>query len=98
MEKYELRRIDDDTVKYYLNNVKVFEHYKDSNGHETWIEYDESGNEIHTKDSNGYETWIEYDENGNEIHYKNSDGDESWKEYDENGNEIHYKNKEPFTF
>ena len=100
MEKYELRRIDDDTVEYYLNNVKVFEHYKDSNGYEWWKEYDENGNEIHYKNSDGTEKWYEYDENGNDIHYKNSKGDghESWSEYDENNNLIYYKNSDGYEW
>jgi len=70
MEKYELRRIDDDTVEYYLNNVKVFEHYKDSNGYEWWKEYDENGNEIHYKNSEGHEWWSEDNPDYKEPEYK----------------------------
>ena len=40
-------------------------HYKDSNGDESWREYDERDNRIHFKSSNGLEVW--YDSEGNEI-------------------------------
>jgi len=59
--------------------------------HICFIEYDKSGNMIHSKDSSDFEEWHEYDKKGNEIHYKDSDGYEEWYEYDESGNMIHYK-------
>ncbi len=66
-------------------------HLKDSDGYETWIEYDKNNNRIHYKDSDGYEYWYEYDENNNPIHVKTSNGFENWREYDENNNLIYYK-------
>ena len=32
---------------------------------ESWKEYDENNNLIHSKDSDGFEEWYEYDENNN---------------------------------
>lgn len=61
-------------------------HRKDSDGYESWYEYDENNNEIHYKNTNGYEVWYEYDENNNIIHTKNSFGSEAW--YDSRGNRI----------
>ena len=52
---------------------------------DTWFDYDESGNEIHSIDSNGYETWTEYDEFGRVIHNRQSNGYETWTEYDYDG-------------
>ena len=46
-------------------------HYKNSDGFEYWIDYDEYGNRNHYKDSKGFEYWIDYDERGNKIYYKN---------------------------
>ncbi|MCH5296026.1 MAG: hypothetical protein J1F14_09075, partial [Treponema sp.] len=57
-------------------------HFKSSDGHESWRDYDERGNCIHIKDSGGYESWRDYDERGNEIHYKTEDGAEWWYEYE----------------
>lgn len=37
-------------------------HTKDSDGKETWYDYDELGRNIHTKDSDGKESWTEYPE------------------------------------
>lgn len=65
---------------------------KDSDGYESWCEYDENNNEIHYKNSNGTEYWREYDENNNVIYARSSNGVEYWCEYDENSNRIHYKN------
>jgi YD repeat-containing protein len=53
-------------------------HTKNSDGYETWIEYDKNNNRIHYKDSDGYENWREYDENNNLIHRKDSNGFEVW--------------------
>lgn len=69
-------------------------HYKNSNGYETWSEYDNDGNKIHVKDSDGVEEWYEYDKNNNKIHYKNSNGDEKWYKYDAKGNMIRCKDNE----
>jgi len=38
---------------------------KESNGYESWQEFDKNNNMIHFKNSNGNESW--YDSKGNEI-------------------------------
>ena len=40
-------------------------HSKDTDGNESWQEFDENNNIIHYKDSNGYESW--HDSKGNKI-------------------------------
>ena len=65
--------------------------------HICFIEYDESGNEIHSKSPYDVEKWHEYDESGNIIHSKNSYGTVFWKEYDKKGNMIHYKDSDDGT-
>ncbi len=55
--KYTLKRVDENTVDYYLDDVKVYRHFKDSHGVEWWREYDENGNVIHYKSSDGFERW-----------------------------------------
>ena len=85
---------------FFENGVKKYTYYKNSDGYESWIEFDKNNNEIHYKNSDGYEYWKEYDKNDNQIHYKDSDGDETWS--DENPNNP--KNRgvevdiEPFAF
>jgi len=59
---------------------------KESDGYETWQEYDKNNNRIHCKDSNGFEIWCEYDENHNIIYRKDSEGFEDW--YDSEGYKI----------
>ena len=76
---------------YFENGVKKYAYYKDSDGGESWREFDKNNNVIHFKNSDGYETWEEYDKNNKQIHYKNSYGYEYWEEYDKNNNVIHYK-------
>ena len=74
------------------------DYYKDSNGIESWYEYDENNNLIHYKDSTGYEYWESYDKNSNLIHHKDSTGYEEWYEYDENNNLIYYKDSEGIEY
>ena len=93
------KTIGDEEV-YFENGVKKYIYYKNSNGFESWREYDKNNNQIHYKDSNGSETWREFDKNNNLIHYKDSDGFEAWS----NDNPNNPKNMEvevdiePFTF
>jgi hypothetical protein len=47
----------DNTTTYFYDGVKKYVHFKNSDGHERWSEYDEKGNEIHFKNSDGYEKW-----------------------------------------
>ena len=81
---------------FFENGVKKYTHSIDSDGYESWIEFDKNDNVIHYKNSRGSEYWSEYDKNNNEIHYKSSRGFEYWREYDSNNNEIHYKNSDGF--
>ena len=81
---------------YFENGVKKYTYYKDSDGFESWSEYDSNNNEIHYKSSNGDEYWREFDKNNNEIHFKNNTGFESWKEYDSNNNLIHRKDSDGY--
>ena len=93
--------ISDGTYKFTIfgkdiivqNSQNEIVYHKNSNGYETWYDYDDNGKLIHAKDSDGYETWQEYDVNGNMIHYKESNGHykdsngiEEW--YDSEGNFI----------
>ena len=82
------------TTTTTLPNGNRAEHYKTSDGFESWKEFNTNNNEIHYKDSTGHECWKEYDKNNNLSHYKNSKGYEIWNEYDENNNQIHYKNSD----
>jgi len=74
------------------NGIKVYEYFKDSDGHSYERTYDSKGKVLTSKDSNG--SWYEctYDSKGNESTYKDSNG--YWYEctYDSNGNELTYKN------
>ena len=82
---------------YFENGVKKYTYYKDSNGFETWSEYDSNDNVIHSKSSRGYEYWREFDKNDNLIHSKDSNGGETWS--DENPkNMVVEVDIEPFTF
>ena len=82
---------------YFENRVKKYTYYKNSDGYETWKEFDKNNNVIHYNDGDGYEYWKEYDKNNNQIHYKNSDGYESWS--DDNPKNIGVEvDIEPFTF
>ncbi len=97
--KYTLKRVDENTVDYYLDDVMVYRHFKDSDGYEQWREYDENGNETHYKDSTGTERWSEYDEEGNETYLRDSYGVEWWSK----DNPNNPKNRppeyvEPFAF
>jgi len=38
------KTIDTNTTEYYKNGVLKYEHYKDSDGYESWAEYDKNGN------------------------------------------------------
>ena len=93
------KTIEDEEV-YFENGVKKYTHSKNSDGSETWREFDKYNNVIHYKSSNGFEYWSEYDSNNNEIHYNDSDGDETWS--DDNPNNPKNRGVEvdiqPFTF
>ena len=97
------KQIQDDLTTYFYDGVKKYEHYKDSNGLETWREYNKQGKEIHYKNSAGFERWREYDKQGKEIHYKDSDGSAWWSDINlDNPNNKLFELKEedvkPFTF
>jgi len=85
---------------YFENGVKKYVHSIDSDGGESWREYDKNNNEIHYKSSDGFEYWSEYDKNNNEIHYKDSDGYETWSDDNPNNpNNIDVEvDIEPFKF
>ena len=42
---------------YFENRVKKYTYYKNSDGYETWKEFDKNNNQIHYKNSDGYESW-----------------------------------------
>ena len=55
-------------ISKYRNGLLI--HYKDSNGFEKWLEYDENNNLIYHKNSNEFEYWKKYNEN-NELIFIN---------------------------
>ena len=75
------------------NNFGKLTHYINTYCNETWNEYVENGNLIHTKSSSGtkFESWMEYDKNNNMIHIKYKDGHENFWKYDEQNRLIFYK-------
>jgi len=45
-------------------------HYRDSDGDEAWLDYDENGNSCHRKESYGVERWSKYNKNGKIVYSK----------------------------
>ena len=83
---------------YFENGVKKYTYSIDSDGSESWSEFDKNNNLIHSKNSNGFEIWREFDKNDNLIHYKTSNGFETWREFDSNNNVVHYKNSDGYEY
>ena len=73
----------------YDSNGNCIWFRRDWSGYESYRDFDEQNNLIHTKDSDGKETWYNYDSNNNLIHTKDSQMNEWWGKYDENGFLIH---------
>ena len=70
-------------------------HYKDSNGFESWKEYDDKNRIIHYRNSNGLEIWSEYTDSSKKVHHiDDSTGYEYFDEYDKYGNLISHKRVE----
>ena len=88
---------------FFENGVKKYTHSIDSDGSESWSEFDKNNNLIHSKNSNGFEIWREFDKNDNRIYHKDSDGYEYWSD-DNPNNPNNPKNRgvevdiQPFTF
>lgn len=66
-------------------------HEWDSEGFESWKEYNEEGKAVHYKTNENYEWWKSYDKDTRTENYKNTNNTVWYNEYDEAGNVIHYK-------
>ena len=54
----------DDVFEHeYINGDWRLIYHKGSYGYESWLDYDEDGNEIHYKNNRNGEFWLDYDRN-----------------------------------
>jgi len=67
----------------HLQRANLLIHYKNQDGFEKWIEYNQNGDKIHYKESTEFEEWYDYDDKGRQIHFKDTLGKEIWSKYEE---------------